>query len=393
MKSLKSGQILGTCLLAWALTGGMSAVAHAQALNAEERAMIRDSWIFVFHDSVPRVEVAVHAQRMSASVGASVGHVYENSIRGFSARMSAQAAAQLAAKNPQIRYYEADQIARANAKPTSSQPQQSIPWGITRVRKNRIATLSADSTPCAGKSAWIIDTGIDQTHPDLNVDTKGRSKNFVSSGTPTVNDGNGHGSHVAGIIGARNNTIGVVGVCPGTQVIAVRVLNNQGSGTWSDVIAGVDYVGANGNNGNTGDVANMSLGGGFSQAINDAVTNASNAHGVNFAIAAGNSAANAKNYSPASAEGPHLYTVSAFDGGDNFAASFSNFGNPPIDYSGPGVSIYSTYKNGGYATLSGTSMAAPHVAGVLLLGGCVNGGTVKGDVDGSSDIICIAPAP
>ena len=383
MKSIESSRVWGQCLLALALTGGVSAAVQAQSMSVEERAMIRDSWIFVFSESVPRAEVALHAQRLSASVGANVGHVYQNSIRGFSARMSAQAAGQLAARNPQIRYYEADQIARAIAKPGSggsSQPPQVLQWGVKRVN-------GGSGKTCTGKSAWIIDTGIDQTHPDLNVD-KLRSRNFVSTGLPTVNDGNGHGSHVAGIIGAVDNAIGVIGVCPGVPVVAIRVLNNQGSGTWSDVLAGVDWVGGHGT---LGDVANMSLGGGFSQAINDAVLNASTLSGVKFAIAAGNSAANAGNSSPASAEGANLYTVSAFDGGDNFAVSFSNYGNPPIDYSGPGVSIYSTYKSGGYATLSGTSMAAPHVAGVLLLGNCGNGGTVKGDPDGNPDIICVAP--
>lgn len=386
MKSFESRRIGVQCLLALALTGGVSAAVQAQSMNVEERDMVRDRWIFVFHDSVPRAEVALQAQRLSASVGASVGHVYENSIRGFSARMSAQAAGQLAAKNPQIRYYEADQIARAIAKPgggTSSQPPQTMPWGITRVKGG---TASCEGL---GKSAWVIDTGIDQTHPDLNVD-KVRSKNFVSSGIQKVTDGNGHGTHVAGIIGALNNAIGVVGVCPGVPVIGLRVLNDRGSGTWSDVLAGIDWVGGYGN-GKPGDVANMSLGGGFSQSINDAVINVSNASSVKFALAAGNEATNAGTRSPASANGAYIFTVSAFDGGDNFAASFSNYGNPPIDFSGPGVSIYSTYKDGGYRTLSGTSMATPHVAGVLLLGNCGNGGTVKGDPDGHPDIICVAP--
>lgn len=384
MNPLEFSRVVGRCLLACSLSGGLSAAVHAQpmgSLAAEEREMIRDSWIFVFHESVPRAEVPFLAQRLSASVGAHSGHVYQSSIRGFSARMSAQAAAQLAAKNPQIKYYEADQIARAIAKPSrggggTSSPSQAVPWGIDRVK-------GGIGRRCTG-SAWVIDTGIDQTHPDLNVDTE-RSRNFVSSGVPKVTDGNGHGTHVAGTIGAKNNDIGVVGVCPGALVIGLRVLNDRGSGTWSDVLAGIDWVGAQGN---SEDVANMSLGGGYSQAINEAVISASSQ--VKFALAAGNEATNASTRSPASAEGSNIFTVSAMDGGDNFAISFSNYGNPPIDYAGPGVGVLSTYKGGSYKTLSGTSMAAPHVAGVLLLGGCVSGGTVKGDRDQTADTICEA---
>lgn len=386
MKPFAFSAVVGRyCLLAWALSGGLSVAVQAQSIGslaAEEREMIRDSWIFVFHESVPRAEVSLLAQRLSASVGARAGHVYQNSIRGFSARMSAQAAMQLATRNPQIKYYEADQIARAIAKPSrdgggTTSPTQAVPWGITRVH-------GGIGRSCTG-SAWVIDTGIDQTHPDLNVD-KERSRNFVSSGVPKVTDGNGHGTHVAGTIGAKDNDIGVVGVCPGALLIGLRVLNDRGSGTWSDVLAGIDWVG-DPVNGNFGDVANMSLGGGFSQAINDAVVGASTR--VKFALAAGNEATNASTRSPASAEGPNIFTVSAMDGGDNFAASFSNYGNPPIDYAGPGVGVLSTYKGGSYKTLSGTSMAAPHVAGVLLLGGCVSGGTVKGDRDQTPDTICV----
>ena len=188
---------------------------------------------------------------------------------------------------------------------------------------------------------------------------------------------------MAGTIAAIDNSIGVIGVAPGAAVVSVRVLGRNG-GTYSDVIAGVDYVGANAA---SGDVANMSLGGGYSQALNDAVVTASN-RGTVFVIAAGNSSADAGNYSPASANGANVVTVAASAQGDVWA-SYSNYGDPPIDWIAPGSSVLSTYKNGDYATLSGTSMATPHVAGVILLGGsCKNGGSiVRADAD--AYLICV----
>lgn len=174
----------------------------------------------------------------------------------------------------------------------------------------------------------------------------------------------------------------MVGVAADALVIPVKVLNSRGSGSYSGVIAGVNYVGGNGK---TGDVANMSLGGPVSDALDDAVESAA-AKGIKFAIAAGNSAADAANYSPARANGTNIYTVSSMAKGDVWS-SFSNFGNPPVDFCAPGSSILSTWKDGGYNTISGTSMAAPHVAGILLLGSVKSGGTVSGDPDGNPDTI------
>ncbi len=314
-------------------------------------------------------------------------HVYSSSIRGFSA--SAASAAALGSRNPNIAYCEQDQEVdaiqggpfdfRIVGRPAPQQPPQSVPWGVTRVH-------GGTGTGAGSGTAWVIDTGINLNHPDLNVDVA-RSRNFSTGSSPE--DGNGHGSHVAGIIGAKDNSIGVVGVSPGATLVAVRVLNNAGSGTNSDVIAGVDYVAANGH---SGDVANMSLGGGVSQALDQAVVNAA-ATGVKFTLAAGNESDSATNHSPARANGPNVYTVSAFAKGasatdtDDPWASYSNYGNPPVDYAEPGSSIPSTYKSGGYATLSGTSMAAPHLAGILLAGAAHSGGTVDGDPDGNPDTI------
>ena len=214
--------------------------------------------------------------RAASQAGGSVRHVYEHTIRGFAASMGANAAAQLKSHNPNIAFCEQDQEVeaiqsgpfdfRVLGKPAASQPPQSIPWGVTRVH-------GGPGTGSGSGTAFVIDTGIDLDHPDLNVDT-GRSRNFATGASP--DDGNGHGSHVAGIIGARDNTIGVVGVSPGATLVAVRVLNNAGSGWNSDVIAGVDYVGGAGH---TGDVANMSLGGGVSQALDDAVVKAAGKRG------------------------------------------------------------------------------------------------------------------
>ena len=162
------------------------------------------------------------------------------------------------------------------------------------------------------------------------------------------------------------------------------MLNKRGSGTYDAIIAGVNYVAGAGK---AEDVANMSLGGGFSTALNSAVENAA-AKGIKFALAAGNESTSATTKSPASANGANIFTISAMASGDVWA-SYSNFGNPPVDYCEPGSSIYSTYKGGGYATMSGTSMAAPHAAGLLLLGSIRNGGTVSGDPDGNPDIIGI----
>ena len=251
------------------------------------------------------------------------------------------------------------------------QPAQETPWGIARVNGGVAGTYA---------SAWVIDTGLDFTHPDLNVDTV-RSRSFLSRDTSPV-DQNGHGTHVAGTIAAYDNAIGVIGVAPGAKVVAVRVLDRRGSGSNSGVIAGVDYVAQNGR---AGDVANMSLGGGVSQALDDAVVAAA-AGGVRFALAAGNESEDANNHSPGRANGPNVFTVSAFSVGDKWA-SFSNFGNPPIDFSEPGVSIKSTWLSGGYNTISGTSMATPHLAGLLLTGAVSSGGTVAGDPDGNPDTI------
>jgi hypothetical protein len=363
-----------------------TAVATGSAMAAPKNPvqLIPDQYICVFKSSVPRGHVQTEANRAVTARGGRLTHVYRYSIRGFAVRAQGQSLARLKAASSAISYCEQDQVATVIAPPPGkgpgggdgggTAPAEVTPWGITRVCGSSCAT-----DPVSPYVAWVIDTGIDLNHPDLNVNLSA-SKSFIRDTSP--DDGNGHGTHVAGTIGAvKGNGIGVIGVAPGVQLAAVRVLDRNGRGSYSDVIRGVDYVAQFGQ---SGDVANMSLGGGASDALDSAVLAAS--ANVKFAIAAGNSSDDAGKYSPARVNGPNIYTISAFAQGDSFA-SFSNYGNPPIDYSEPGVSIYSTYKDGGYATLSGTSMAAPHMAGILLLGSVESGGTVSGDKDSTPDTI------
>ncbi|MFC6997840.1 S8 family peptidase [Rufibacter roseus] len=301
---------------------------------------------------------------------------YGKALQGFTAELTDSEVDKLR-RDSRVSYIEQDKVI-ALAKPGSggtTQPTQEIPYGIARVGY-------ADGT---GKTAWVIDTGVDLDHPDLNVDVA-RSISVFTSGRDagTAEDGNGHGTHVAGTIAAKNNSIGVIGVAYNATVVGVKVLDSRGSGSTSGVVAGIDYVAANGK---AGDVANMSLGGGVSTTLDNAVINAAKG-GVIFCLAAGNESDNANNHSPARANGVNVYTISAMNNTDTWA-SYSNYGNPPVDFCAPGSSIKSTWKSGGYNTISGTSMATPHAAGVMLItGGKPNtSGFVKNDPDGNPDPI------
>ena len=306
---------------------------------------------------------------------ADITSTYGHALNGFAAKLTV-AQADALRLDPRVKNIEQDYTIK-KGKPGGGggggTAPQSTPYGTTRVGGG----LSASTN-----TAWVIDSGVDQDHPDLNVDTA-RSISFLT-GSPSnqsPDDQNGHGTHVAGTIGAYDNTIGSVGVAPGNLVVAVRVLDRRGSGSNSGVIAGVDYVAANGS---SGDVANMSLGGGVSTALDNAVISAAST-GVKFVLAAGNESDDANNHSPARANGPNIYTISAMDVNDDWAY-FSNYGSS-VDYCAPGVAVFSTWKGGGYNTISGTSMAAPHAAGVLLFGNASTDGTVNGDPDGNADDI------
>jgi subtilisin len=316
--------------------------------------------------------------------GAQVGHVYRHALNGYAARMSEEAARRVS-RDARVKSVEPDRVVTTAAKPgqTTTAPPQTLPTGITRTGADTSSTLSGNGSGAVDVDVAVIDTGIDLKHPDLNVVG---GKNCVS-GTRSYADGHGHGTHVAGTIAAKDDAAGVVGVAPGARLWAVRVLDDTGSGTRSAVMCGIDWVTANAS---TIEVANMSLGGSGTKpssgsgcstddAYHDAICR-SVAKGVTYVAAAGNSATDAANTVPAAYD--EVITVSAladFDGltgglatatcrtdADDTFASFSNYGTD-VDLIAPGVCINSTWLGGGYKAISGTSMAAPHVAGAAAL--------------------------
>jgi len=357
------------------------------------------SYIFVFTDDVEADKLRRLAQGFASKEGGSVRHVFTKALKGFSANVSQEGAARIAG-SPQIAYYEPNRIrwaldrrpqrTRDQGGPDSKaqgngpggpddggdeQPPQVVPWGIERVGGPQDGT---------GLHAWIIDTGIDQDHPDLNV---GYGANFVTQGSTSesADDDNGHGTHVAGTVGAIDNDIGVVGVAANATVHPVKVLSKSGWGLTDWIVAGIDYVAANGA---PSDIANMSLGGpGHSDIEHDAVVNTADL-GIRFSISAGNDSDDAEDYEPAHVEHQNVFTISAIDDQDVFA-SFSNWGDP-VDYTAPGVDILSTEADGTVTLKNGTSMAAPHVGGLLLLmhpNNPVTDGYAIDDPDGNPDPI------
>ena len=249
--------------------------------------------------------------------------------------------------NPNVAYVEHDGMAYAMA--------QTVPWGITRIGA---PLVHADGNYGGAVKVAVIDTGIAPNHEDLNV---AGGATFVS-GTSTWYDDHGHGTHVAGTVAALDNTVGVIGVAPAAALYAVKVLDKNGSGYWSDIVAGIDWCRTNGMQ-----VINMSLGGSSGTTTLQQACDNANAAGIVVVAAAGNSGRSdgtGDNVGyPAKYES--VIAVAATDSNDN-RASWSSTG-PAVELAAPGVSIYSTLMNGGYGNMSGTSMASPHVAGVAAL--------------------------
>ena len=290
-------------------------------------------------------------------------NVYEYVLNGFSCVTDFGCICYMKENNNCIQNFEADAQVETNANNTV----QTVGQFIRRIGANNSSSQSGTKTPLVPVNtniyAFVIDTGILSTHPDLKIATQ-YCVNLTTNAKTRWSDDNGHGTHVAGIIGALDNNIGIVGVAPGVNLVAVKVLSKNGSGSISTVIAGVDYVYRwKVANPTLRAVTNMSLGGGFYAPLNTAVNNLSNFN-VPVCVAAGNSATNSSTESPASAV--NAITVGAYDSINNVLASFSNYGSI-VDILAPGVSIDSTYLNNGYTVLSGTSMASPVVAGTIAL--------------------------
>lgn len=345
----------------------------------------RNSFIFVFTADVNAKDVPGLAKRLAKHAGGSVRHVYKKALKGFSANMSATAAANVAAKNPNIAYYEHNGVAsipiqaqkkggnKPPSNPPADPPSQITPWGITRVGSPHSGL---------GKNACIIDSGVDTNNPDLIV---GTGRNFVNNAKKPddISDKNGHGTHVAGILAAIDNDIGVVGVAESATIIPLRVFGASGQGFIDDIIEALDYIL---DESLPCDVVNMSLEAyGQFDSLTVAVETVADS-GYKFAICAGNNSDYANLYDPARAVGTNIYTVSSIDKNDVFA-DFSNYGNPPIDYAAPGVDVESYVLNGTIQSWQGCSMATPHVAGILLLGDIVTNGYAINDPDGNPDPI------
>jgi subtilisin family serine protease len=336
---------------------------------------------------------ATAAAEQSARYGLQVGHVYRAALRGYSAVVPDQNLERLQG-DPAVAFVEPDKPAEVLARPGGS--PQTLPTGIDRIDGDLSSAKSGDGSGSVSTPIAIIDTGSGP-HRDLNV----------VGGTSCVGgnsrDGNGHGTHVAGIAAAKDDGAGVVGVAPGAPIYSVRVLDSHGSGTLSTVICGIDWVTANA--AVTGiKVANMSLrfqnsadDGNCGHTNNDALHVAicnSVVQGITYVVGAGNESNDfATNVPAAYNEVLTVTAIADFDGRpggtapptcrtdvDDTFADFSSFAVSTSDIAhtiaAPGVCIYSTWPGGGYATLSGTSMASPHVAGLVAL--CLASGRCSG---------------
>jgi subtilisin family serine protease len=331
----------------------------------------RVTFVVVLKDGV---EPRGASQDLARQHHGEVGFVYEHALRGFAITVAEQGAAGIG-RDRRVASIERDQLFTTT--------EQAIPTGIKRTFASGNANLDIDGIDDTRVDVdiAIIDTGLDSDHPDLNI----AGGTNCTGGGPfrqkctdgSYEDGNGHGTHVGGSAAALDNGVGVVGMAPGARLHGVKVLGDNGSGYTSWIIAGIDWVTARAS---TIEVANMSLGCECSSTAQDTAIANSVAAGVTYAVAAGNSAKDASTFSPANH--PDVITVSALadfnglaGGGaaqtcrsdvDDTLADFSNFG-ASVEIAAPGVCILSTWPGGGYNTISGTSMASPHVAGAAAV--------------------------
>ncbi|WP_405642333.1 S8 family peptidase [Streptomyces sp. NBC_00019] len=346
-----------TSLATAALVGGLTtlpaeaAPAEGKVLAADSPTAIKDSYIVTLKKgSTGFKSTSAAGKNLVKEYGGAVKKTFGTALNGYSATLSAAEAKRLAA-DPAVASVEQNQRVHVDA------TQPSAPWGLDRIDQAALplsGTYTYPDTAGAGVTAYVIDTGVRITHAQIS----GRASYGYDAvdGDTTASDGNGHGTHVATTIAGST-----YGVAKQAKIVAVRVLDNAGSGTTAGVVAGIDWVTAN----HSGpSVANMSLGGGASTALDTAVRN-SIASGVTYAVAAGNSSANASSYSPARVT--EAITVGATTSTDA-RASYSNYGSV-LDIFAPGSSITAGWYTSDTATntISGTSMATPHVAGAAAV--------------------------
>ena len=311
---------------------------------------LEDSYIVVFNDDVNETEVDGESEKMCGSAKVTREKTYKHALKGFSTRLSPAAIEEMR-RNPKVKYIEQNQIATIVA------TQNGATWGIDRIDQHSLplSTSYTYNTNGSTVDAYIFDTGIRLDHAEFSG-RLGTGYNAINT-SASANDDQGHGTHVAGTVGGTT-----YGVAKGVTLIPVKVLNNLGSGTYAQIIAGIDWAVAN--HTTKPAVGNMSLGGGLSTALNDAVKRAI-ADGIIMCVAAGNDGLNAANYSPASTA--EAITVGATTSTD-VLATYSNRG-ALVDILAPGSAVTSAYFTSSSATasLSGTSMASPHVAGAAAL--------------------------
>ena len=309
-----------------------------------------DPYIVVLEDSVGKPS-RVASEIDQRQEGFEVGFVYTEALEGFSAEIPDDSLADVR-NNSRVAYVERDRQVTVTA--------QALPWGVDRIDAGRSSTRAGNgSGAISGVNIYVIDTGIDATHADLNVV---RSDVNFHGGPDT--DCYGHGTHVAGTLAAEDNTGWVVGVAPGAPLTSVKVLGCGGSGTMSNVIEGIDWVTANADE---PAVANLSLSGRASNALDSAVKRSAKS-GVFYSVSAGNQGQNACKRSPARAgagTNNGIVTIAATKRSDE-ETSWSNFGRC-VDRWAPGKKILSTRMGGGNRLMSGTSMAAPHAGGTAAL--------------------------